>query len=173
MKSNQETQSKEIRYGIAKSPFGWCVIGEDTHHEIRSFAFLESKSATEAQKAILKSYPGTVLVRDDAKMVPIITKIFAGKKIELPLLVTGTAFQTKVWEALMEIPEGTTSTYAEIARYIGEPKAVRAVGTACGKNPIGYLIPCHRILTSAGKLGGYAWGTARKQKILDWEASQI
>lgn len=164
-------QSNEIRYGIGKSPFGWCVIGMNTNKEICAFAFLEKKTVSEALKSLQTTWPKATFIRDDAKLLPYLTKIFKRtNKVSLPLLVNGTDFQIKVWEALLEIPEGATSTYADIARYIGEPKAVRAVGTACGANPIGFMIPCHRILTSDSKLGGYRWGTARKEAILKWES---
>lgn len=89
------------------------------------------------------------------------------------LLIKGTHFQINVWKALMAIPEGQTSNYAAIAKAAGSPKAVRAAGTACGRNPIAYLIPCHRVLTSAGGLGGYRWGADRKKVMLALEQAQL
>jgi len=90
----------------------------------------------------------------------------------LPLDVRGTAFQTRVWESLRAIPFGETRTYAEIARAIGAPKSVRAVGTACGANPVSLLIPCHRVVGSDGSLHGYRWGLKRKKALLARERTQ-
>ena len=93
---------------------------------------------------------------------------FAGKA-RLKLDLVGTPFQMKVWRALCRIPRGKTVTYGEIAKRIGHPAAVRAVGTACGANPIAILVPCHRVLPKGGGLGGYFWGTETKQRLLDTE----
>ncbi|BAZ42410.1 methylated-DNA--protein-cysteine methyltransferase [Calothrix sp. NIES-4101] len=89
--------------------------------------------------------------------------------LDLPLDIRGTAFQMQVWQALQKIPYGETRTYAEIAQEIGKPKAVRAVGSACGANPVALVVPCHRVLRSDGKLGGYEWGLTRKKKLLEIE----
>ncbi|TAK44202.1 MAG: methylated-DNA--[protein]-cysteine S-methyltransferase [Betaproteobacteria bacterium] len=89
-----------------------------------------------------------------------------GSLARLPLDVRGTAFQRKVWEALRRIPQGETRSYQQIARAIGSPRAVRAVGSACGANPVALVIPCHRALRSDGGLGGYAWGLERKRRLL-------
>lgn len=93
-------------------------------------------------------------------------------KPNLPLDIRGTAFQIKVWHFLLSIKEGDVMSYADVAKHIDNPNAVRAVGTACGKNPIGILIPCHRVLRSDGSLGGYRWGLARKQALLNKEKSE-
>jgi AraC family transcriptional regulator of adaptative response/methylated-DNA-[protein]-cysteine methyltransferase len=86
--------------------------------------------------------------------------------------VIGAPFQIKVWEALMAIPSGHVVTYSQIADHIGHPKAVRAVGTAVGRNPISFLIPCHRALRKSGGLGGYHWGMPVKRVLLAWEAAR-
>ena len=90
--------------------------------------------------------------------------------LQLPLDVRGTAFQERVWQALREIPPGSTVSYAELAARIGSPKAVRAVGSACGANPLAVAIPCHRVLRSNGDLSGYRWGLERKRALLLREA---
>ncbi|MGD0647464.1 MAG: methylated-DNA--[protein]-cysteine S-methyltransferase, partial [Acidobacteriaceae bacterium] len=87
----------------------------------------------------------------------------------LPFHVRATAFQQRVWQALLQIPRGETRTYAQIAEAVGSPKAVRAVGTACGSNLLAVVIPCHRVVGSDGKLTGYRWGTDRKRRLLDLE----
>ncbi len=92
---------------------------------------------------------------------------------QIKLHLKGTEFQFKVWEALLKIPMGELSTYGSIAKQIDKPKASRAVGTAIGSNPVAFLIPCHRVIQSSGKLGGYMWGLERKSKIIDWESQQI
>jgi AraC family transcriptional regulator, regulatory protein of adaptative response / methylated-DNA-[protein]-cysteine methyltransferase len=89
----------------------------------------------------------------------------------LKLLVKGTNFQIQVWRALLKVQFGGMTTYQSVAEMIGRPTATRAVGTAVGNNPIGYLIPCHRVIRASGELGGYRWGVERKTAILGWEAS--
>jgi AraC family transcriptional regulator of adaptative response/methylated-DNA-[protein]-cysteine methyltransferase len=96
----------------------------------------------------------------------------AGVSAELPLDLVGTAFQQKVWRALRDIPPGSTTSYAELARRIGSPRAVRAVGTACGANPIAVAVPCHRVVRGDGALGGYRWGLARKKALLARERAK-
>jgi AraC family transcriptional regulator of adaptative response/methylated-DNA-[protein]-cysteine methyltransferase len=93
--------------------------------------------------------------------------------LDLPLDVQGTAFQQRVWAALQAIPPGVTATYAEIARAIGAPDSVRAVGSACGANPVAVAIPCHRVVRTDGGLSGYRWGVERKRALLDREAGEI
>jgi methylated-DNA-[protein]-cysteine S-methyltransferase len=98
---------------------------------------------------------------------------FAGKRtsFDLPIDLNGTEFQRLVWQKLQAIPQGTTTTYARIAEEIGKPKAVRAVGTAIGKNPLCIVVPCHRVLASNGSLGGYVAGLDRKQQLLTLEGA--
>jgi AraC family transcriptional regulator, regulatory protein of adaptative response / methylated-DNA-[protein]-cysteine methyltransferase len=94
-----------------------------------------------------------------------------GQRLDLPLDIRGTAFQQRVWAALRSIPAGKTATYTEIARAIGQPKAVRAVAQACGANPLAVAIPCHRVVRADGDLSGYRWGVERKRKLIDREAA--
>jgi AraC family transcriptional regulator of adaptative response/methylated-DNA-[protein]-cysteine methyltransferase len=96
----------------------------------------------------------------------VVTAVDTGQPLDVPLELLGTAFQQRVWRALRDIPRGATTTYAELARRIGAPRAVRAVGTACGANPVAPLVPCHRVLRGDGGLGGYRWGLARKKALL-------
>ncbi len=122
-------------------------------------------------------FPAATITRDDkvgAKAFAALEALLAGRKpaADLPLDLRGTAFQIRVWQALQAIPRGETRSYREIAIALGEPKAARAVGSACGNNILGLLVPCHRALRSDGSLGGYRWGLARKQAILDAEAAE-
>lgn len=157
----------KIIYGVHASPFGHCLIAATTRG-ICQIAFLDTKNNTEAVRTIHEKWPHAEIRKDLKETKRYANRIFARKGAQKPfhLLIKGTNFQIKVWEALLSIPEGQTSTYAAIAKAIGKGKAVRAVGTACGKNAIAYLIPCHRVLTSGGGLGGYHWGLSRKQALL-------
>lgn len=128
-----------------ESPFGPCAIGV-SNEGICELSFLD-----ETEEKLLPPHP----LFDDAT---------------IGLKMTGTPFQMKVWKALLKIPRGQTRTYTEIAEAVGSPKAVRAVGSACGKNKIAFLVPCHRVVASNGKLGGYRWGLERKKAMLAWEA---
>lgn len=126
-----------------------------------------------SNKTICMRHKFALDVTRDIWMIKQILNILNGcnskitKKINLN--PTGSYFQKDVWQAVLEIPQGQASTYGEIARKIGNPKAVRAVGTAVGKNPIAILIPCHRVLPASGKLGNYRWGEEMKKKLLEAE----
>lgn len=162
-----------IRYGMHSSPFGGCLIGV-TGRSICQLSFMKSANKREALRHLKEAWPKAILKRDDIHTRSYFKKIFKPRNSKHPfhLLAKGTHFQIKVWKALLTIPEGKITSYAKIARKAGFPKAVRAVGTACGKNPIGFLIPCHRVLASDGKLGGYRWGIKRKEMMLAWESTK-
>ena len=89
------------------------------------------------------------------------------------LVLIGTDFEVRVWETLLRIPMGRAVTYADIARHLGQPTASRAVGTAVGRNPISFVVPCHRVLRSDGNLGGYHWGLTRKRALIGWETGRV
>ena len=122
----------------------------------------------------LAEFPAATLVRDDEAMADVmraLTAIADGVRApDLPMLVTGTAFQSRVWAALRQIPHGQTRTYSEVAAAIGEPAAVRAVANACGANPTALAIPCHRVIRTDGSLGGYHWGLEVQEHLLAAEA---
>lgn len=163
----------EITYGIHQSPFGWCLIGI-TKRGICHLSFMEDNHEEKAVRLIERSWPKAVLVKNNKKTERYVKQIFNPRKKQskrpVHLLIKGTNFQIKVWEALLAIPDGQVASYAQIARAAGNPKAVRAAGTSCGNNAIAFLIPCHRVLTSAGGIGGYRWGTGRKEAMLAWES---
>ena len=128
---------------------------------------------TEAALADLhRRFPNRDFTVDAEQATILGNKIFISKG-SVELYPEGTPFQQSVWKALLEIPEGETRTYAQIASTIGRPKVVRAVGTAIGANPIAYLIPCHRVVRSDGGLGGYRWGIELKKKMLKAEGVMI
>jgi O-6-methylguanine DNA methyltransferase len=123
------------------------------------------------EAALRDALPAAQVVRDDAALGDMSASMVAlasGAALShaLPLDVRGTAFQQRVWRELQRIPRGETITYAELAARIGAPKAVRAVGTACGANPVALVVPCHRVVRADGSLGGYAWGVERKERLL-------
>ncbi|MPN07209.1 Bifunctional transcriptional activator/DNA repair enzyme Ada [bioreactor metagenome] len=131
-------------------------------------ALIFAETEVEALADLQHRFPLVEFVSDNRRAEVLGEKIFLKKEIP-QLLLHGTSFQQTVWKVLMTIPEGTICTYKEIAEAIGKPKAVRAVGTAIGANPISYMIPCHRVIRSDGKLGGYRWGLERKVQMLKAE----
>ena len=167
-----------LRYGTHDTWFGPVLIAT-TERGICSLHFLQSSSDSRTQAAALlaEQWPNATRIYDEAATESPCRAIFEVGKVTQPqpltVLVKGTNFQIQVWRALLTVPLGTVTTYSAIASLIDSPKAVRAVGTAIGRNPIGYLIPCHRVIRGSGQLGGYRWGIERKAAILGWEASQI
>ena len=122
-------------------------------------------------------FPRAVVRSSDEALEALAARVIAmvdvaGIAREIPLDLMGTAFQQKVWRELRSIPRGETLTYAEVARRIGAPRAVRAVGTACGKNPVAVAVPCHRVVREDGALGGYRWGLDRKKRLLEQERAR-
>lgn len=162
-------------WGVHPTPFGEAVIAV-TERGIACLAFLGEGDGEleERVEEFREAWPLSRLVRDQAATAPWIARCFPSRPGEepLPLLLKGTPFQIQVWRALLQIPDGVTVTYGGIARAIGRPGAVRAVGTACGVNQLAFLIPCHRVVRDSGALGGYRWGLARKQAMLAWESAR-
>ena len=121
-------------------------------------------------------FPRAELVGGDAAFERMVAEVVGlveapGQRLDLPLDIRGTAFQQRVWQALRDIPPGRTASYAEIARAVGQPKAVRAVAQACAANPLAVAIPCHRVVRTDGGLSGYRWGVERKRELLEREAA--
>jgi AraC family transcriptional regulator of adaptative response/methylated-DNA-[protein]-cysteine methyltransferase len=156
-----------IRYGVADTPFGSAFVAE-TGRGLCRLAFIDSTSDAEL-KTLRASWPNADFVRDDARATTLVDTIWGHRTATLPLAVCGTNFQVQVWRALLELDAGETITYGSLARKLGMPDGARAVGNAVGANPIAWVIPCHRVLRAGGQLGGYRWGTARKQMIRRWE----
>ncbi len=161
-----------ISYGFAPTPFGTAFVAQ-TARGICAFAFIDGNGDAEFA-ALAADWPNAKLVRDDDGARVIAHRTFAPSENETPLrvLVKGTNWQIRVWRALLEIPDGALTSYGSIARALGNADASRAVGSAIGKNAIGVLIPCHRVITSSGSLGGYRWGPVRKRALLAWEAAR-
>lgn len=164
-----------IRYGFHPSPFGETLLAT-TSRGICSLAFVDPKTRSMALEELRTNWKEAVLVEDQDAGREMISRIFDHNRdtprAPLKVLLKGTRFQIKVWEALLRIPQGAVVSYGSLAHAIGRPGAHRAVGTAAGRNPIAYLIPCHRVLRANGELGGYHWGTARKRAILARESAR-
>ncbi len=131
-------------------------------------------AAAPLERELRAEFPRADVIRDDGRLrgpAAAIAELASGgrRALDLPLDLQGTAFQWRVWRALQDIPRGETRTYGDVARAIGSPAAVRAVGRACATNPVALVIPCHRVLPKQGGTGGYRWGVARKQKLLSLE----
>jgi AraC family transcriptional regulator of adaptative response/methylated-DNA-[protein]-cysteine methyltransferase len=163
----------KIQYGFTDTIFGPVfLVFQDGKISRLSFSNQKSKEL----KSLKKDWPDLEHEEKSPKWIETQwKKLFSGQvrpsdlKKRVTELDRGTEFQKKVWRALLDIPFGKTTTYSEIAQKIGAPKAVRAVGTAVGANPMGYIIPCHRVLPKAGGLGGFAWGPEMKQRMLNHE----
>lgn len=177
----------EIRTGFHDTPFGECLIGV-TERGVCHLAFT-SGEGTAAREELRARWPNAAF-RDEVRETRLhVDHVFGaidgtpglasgadtvdGLPRPLPLLVRGTNFQVKVWNALLRIPPGAVTTYEVVAAAIGAPSAIRAVGTAIGQNPVAWLIPCHRVIRKTGSLGGYRWGLPRKRSMLAWEAGGV
>ena len=162
-----------INYCFAESPFGKIMVAS-TPKGICHIHFEEDE--TEALENLRKRFPNAAFQQITDKFHQDALFIFQEdwKQLDkIKLHLAGTPFQLKVWESLLKIPTGTLSTYGDIAREIGKPNASRAVGTAIGSNPVAFLIPCHRVIQSSGKISGYMWGTTKKTAIIGWEAAKM
>ncbi|MEG4961131.1 methylated-DNA--[protein]-cysteine S-methyltransferase [Microcoleus sp. K4-B3] len=165
----------QIRYGIHDTPFGTSLIAT-TARGICNLYFLETTDEQAATQRLRLAWKNAEIIRDEQTTQSLCDLIFNSETLSeqkpLTLLVKGTNFQIQVWRALLQLPFGAIATYQSIAQMVARPTAARAVGNAIGKNPIGYLIPCHRVIRESGEIGGYGWGVERKTVMLGWEASR-
>ena len=159
-----------IRYGWFDSPFGQ-VLAMGTDRGLCGLAFADETGPDTAFSDMSSRWPAARFTEDPDRIAPWVMAAF-GEKGDARLHLIGAPFQIKVWEALLAIPSGHVTTYSEIAGAIGHPKAVRAVGTAVGRNPISWLIPCHRAMRKSGGLGGYHWGLPVKRAMLAYESAR-
>ena len=164
-----------ICYGYHATPFGLCFIAV-AEKGICALKFIDEEQSRNEFDRFSVQWRNATILHDPAYTQPYIKKIFqypAGPPTDLQLLVKGTDFQIKVWEAIVNIPFGSVGSFQQIARLIGEPDAARAVGAAVAANSILYLIPCHRIITKEGRMGDYHYGKTRKMAMIGWENSQL
>lgn len=162
-------QGLQIAFGWYDSPFGE-VLAMGTERGLCGLAFSEETGREAAFEDMQSRWPAAEFVEKPDQLADWVKAAFEGGNTKLVLM--GAPFQIKVWEALLQIPSGHVTTYSEIAKNVGNPKAVRAVGTAVGRNPISWLIPCHRALRKSGGLGGYHWGLPVKRAMLAYEAAK-
>ena len=159
-----------IRWGCFDSAFG-PVIAMATDRGICGMGFISEQTEEAAYEDLARRWPNATFQKDpDAIRTWVDAALTMTGEAQLHMI--GAPFQLKVWEALLSIPSGHVTTYSEIAQSIGNPKAVRAVGTAVGRNPVSWLIPCHRALRKSGGLGGYHWGLPVKRAMLAWESAR-
>jgi AraC family transcriptional regulator of adaptative response/methylated-DNA-[protein]-cysteine methyltransferase len=166
----------ELRYGFHPSPFGTAiVIASD--RGLAGLAFSDPGEEKPAFDDMVRRWPAATLIEDTAGTAGLAQRIFDSKlwRQDQPLRVVliGTDFEVRVWETLLKIPMGRAVSYSDIACNIENPKASRAVGGAVGRNPISFVVPCHRALGKSGALTGYHWGITRKQAMIGWEAGHV
>ncbi|GAK56990.1 methylated DNA-protein cysteine methyltransferase [Candidatus Vecturithrix granuli] len=166
----------QIEYGFHPTPFGECLLAV-TERGICHLSFVTEERRDDAFADLQSNWTHASFQENAQKTDTLINQIFASQAANASrpfhLLVKGTNFQVNVWQALLSIPKGTMVSYQDIAAYLGKPKSTRAVANAIAINPVGYLIPCHRVITKNGQVHQYRWGSARKKAILGWEAADI
>jgi AraC family transcriptional regulator of adaptative response/methylated-DNA-[protein]-cysteine methyltransferase len=165
-----------IAYTVTRSPLGALIVATTA----RGVCWIALGAEAEALEAGLRrEFPAAAAIaRDDDALAPVVAEVLRRidgevPRDELPLDVRGTAFQVRVWQELQRIPRGETRSYGEVAAAVGVPGGARAVGAACGSNPVSVVVPCHRVLTASGELGGYAWGVDVKEALLEREGQSI
>lgn len=162
-----------ISYSFGTSPFGNYLVAS-TSKGICNVLFYETDRAV-AEKEIRLLWPQAELIRKEVPMHQLVQNFFdhtLKQHTRIPLHLKATPFQLKVWEALLQIPEGQLRSYSDIAAKVGKTQHRRAAGSAIAKNPVGFLIPCHRVIRSMGVIGQYRWGTTRKTAMIGWEGAR-
>ena len=165
-----------IKYGFHPSPFGECLLAT-TARGICGFFFVKNRDRKDPLAELRFFWQKADIVEDPHASGELVDRIFnpsfGNPSAPLHLVLNGTNFQIKVWEALINIPFGAVVSYEDVAIQVGIPGATRAVGSAVGKNPISFIIPCHRVIRKSADFGNYGGGTARKKAILGWEAAHL
>jgi AraC family transcriptional regulator of adaptative response/methylated-DNA-[protein]-cysteine methyltransferase len=165
-----------LSYGFHPSPFGTALVIA-TPRGLAGLAFADAGEEASALADMQSRWPKARFVEDAARTAPLARRIFDPNlwRPEQPLRVVliGTDWEVRVWETLLKVPMGRLTTYSDIAAKVCTPKAARAVGAAVGKNPVCFVVPCHRVIGKGGDLTGYHWGLTRKRAMLGWEAGQV
>jgi len=165
-------QGLTIRYGFHPSPFGLALV-MITEHGLAGLAFADAGGEQAALDDMRGRWPNAEYVEDSAATAYYVSRVFDPETwtsdTPLRVVMIGTDFEVRVWETLLRIPFAGATTYSDIAASLGKPTAARAVGSAVGRNPISFVVPCHRVLGKSGTLCGYHWGLTRKKAILGWE----
>lgn len=171
----QRGKGLTIEFATQATPFGNTFIAA-TARGICSLEFMDNTDTHDQLAALKIKWPQAIFRENNPRMKRITASLFGvERKLDRPLslYVSGTNFQINVWKALLQIPQGTVTSYSQIATAIGHPRAARAVGSAIGANPVAFLIPCHRVIQQSGNLGGYHWGITRKHVIHAWEMARF
>lgn len=162
-----------ITYGCGETVFGEALVAW-TERGITFLGFCEEGGADRVQLALQGQWANAHLAEDSLEAQGWLDRIFSASKDQpIPLWLRGSPFQLKVWQALLDIPEGTHSSYGRLAARIGHPNASRAIGTAVGSNPVAWIIPCHRVIRQMGELGEYRWGGITKSAMIGYEAVSV
>jgi AraC family transcriptional regulator of adaptative response/methylated-DNA-[protein]-cysteine methyltransferase len=169
-------QGLVMRWGFHASPFGRALVMA-TERGLAGLAFADPGREQAVLAEMQARWPKATFAEDEAATGAYAQRIFdrATWRADQPLRIVmiGSDFEIRVWETLLRLPIGAATTYSDIAEHIGRPKAARAVGTAVGRNPLSFVVPCHRVLGKGGSLCGYHWGLTRKRAILGWEAGVV
>ncbi len=164
-----------VRWGFHASPFDFLMVGMTSGGAVCRIEFARNRKPAAILEAWAQAWPRAEFIHDKKAVAQIMKKIL-GKKSKsnvVALYMTGTDFQQKVWKELLKVPSGETVSYAELARRIKKPRAMRAVGNAMGANPVPLLMPCHRVIASGGRIGGFGSGLDLKRKLLAAEDSKV
>ena len=169
----QKGEGLEMVWGAAPSPFGTAVLTM-TEYGLSGIGFADGDMSIEtAFEDLANRWPNARYRHDDRAVAPVAARVFDPARWNpaepVRVVLIGTDFEIEVWETLLKIPVGRATTYSDVATHIGRPTAARAVGAAVGKNPISFVVPCHRVVGASGGLTGYHWGLPRKRAILGWE----
>ena len=168
----------DMAYGFHASPFGEALLIA-TDRGLAGLAFVDEDKGQTRQEALadmMQRWPKAHYAEASQKTASHARQIFGSewsREQPIRLVMIGTDFDVRVWEALLKIPMGRAVSYTDIARHIGSPAASRAVGSAVGRNPISFVVPCHRVLRGDGSLGGYHWGLTRKRALIGWETGRL
>jgi len=165
-----------LAYGFHPSPFGEAIVVA-APRGLAGLGFIDEGGRDAALEDMRRRWPRAAMAADPAATAPLAERAFDPRlwhpETPLRIVMIGTDFEVRVWETLLGVPMGRATCYSDIARRLGAPKAARAVGAAVGRNPISFVVPCHRVLGRSGALTGYHWGLARKQAIIGWEAGRV
>jgi AraC family transcriptional regulator of adaptative response/methylated-DNA-[protein]-cysteine methyltransferase len=165
-----------VSYGFHPCPFGMALV-MTTPRGLCGLALVDAGKENSALRDMRARWKNATYVEDKAATAPVAHRVFDPKQWRkdrpLRVIMIGTDFEVRVWEKLLHIPMGAATTYSDLAKEVGSPKGARAVGLAVGKNPICFVVPCHRVIGKSGDITGYHWGLTRKRAILGWEAGQV
>lgn len=165
---------QQVNCAVGNSPFGYFFLAA-TEIGVCQLDFIDDRDITNSISKLGQTWPEAKIINQPSQHLSCIENFFQGNgpiTQQLSLHLIGSEFQLKVWRAMLGIPSGSICTYAEVAKAVGQSKAVRAVGTAIGANPVAFFVPCHRVVRKDGTLGGYRWGVTRKQALQNWEQAK-